>query len=68
MACCLLHNLKNREMTNVDTLDDDDDKGDSNYATTVGDDINYIEASNEWTQWRDDLTQSMFNEWQSRNS
>ena len=55
-------------MTNVDTLDDDDDKGDSNYATTVGDDINYIEASNEWTQWRDDLTQSMFNEWQSRNS
>ena len=55
-------------MTNVDTLDENEDEGDSNYATIGGDDINYIEASNKWTQWRDDLTQSMFNEWQSRNS
>ncbi|KAE8648564.1 uncharacterized protein LOC105435527 [Cucumis sativus] len=67
MACCLLHNLINCEMTNVDTLDENEDEGDSNYATTGGDHINYIEASNEWTQWRDDLAQSMFNEWQSRN-
>ena len=41
-------------MTNVDMLDDDDE-GDSNYTTTRGDNINYIEASNKWTQWRDDL-------------
>lgn len=37
----------NREMTNVDIMDDD--KGDSNYPSTGGDNINYIETSNEWT-------------------
>ncbi|KAA0034921.1 putative nuclease HARBI1 [Cucumis melo var. makuwa] len=49
LACCLLHNLINREMTNVDDLDDID-KGDSTYTmTTASDDIHYIEMSNEWT-------------------
>ncbi|KAA0042915.1 putative nuclease HARBI1 [Cucumis melo var. makuwa] len=43
MACCLLHNLMNRKMTNADILEDEDE-GNSTYATTSGDDINYIEA------------------------
>ncbi|TYK19823.1 putative nuclease HARBI1 [Cucumis melo var. makuwa] len=51
MACCLLHNLINREMTYIDELDDEDD-GDSTHATTSGDDITYIEPSNKWTEWR----------------
>ena len=42
---------------------DDNDEGDSNYATPRGDDINYIESLNEWTQWRDGLVESVFNEW-----
>ncbi|KAL0537555.1 hypothetical protein IC582_026534 [Cucumis melo] len=44
MACCLLHNLINREMTYIEELDDEDD-GDSIHATTSGDDITYIEPS-----------------------
>ena len=49
LACCLLHNLINREMTNID-IPDDVDEGDSTHATTAGDDIHYIETSNEWSQ------------------
>ncbi|KAL0559036.1 hypothetical protein IC582_003625 [Cucumis melo] len=66
MACCLLHNLINREITYINELDDEDD-GDSTHATTSGDDITYIEPSNEWTEWRDALASSMFTEWQLRN-
>lgn len=39
MACCL-HNLINQKLTNVDILDDEDE-GDSTYATTSDDNINY---------------------------
>ena len=54
-------------MTNVDDLDDID-KGDSTYTmTTASDDIHYIEMSNEWTSWLDELAAVMFNEWQLRN-
>jgi len=63
LACCLLHNLINREMTNVDFLDDVDE-GDSTYAMIGGDGIQFVENSNEWTQWRDDLAVEMFNQWQ----
>ena len=66
LACCLLHNLINREMTNVDFVDDVDE-GDSTYAPIGDDDIQFMEKSNEWTQWRDDLAAEMFNEWQLRN-
>ncbi|KAA0031677.1 putative nuclease HARBI1 [Cucumis melo var. makuwa] len=54
MACCLLHNLINKEMANSEIIDDLDE-GDSTYATTEGDEINYIEASNELSDWRDQL-------------
>ena len=47
---------------NVDILDGVNE-GESNYTTIGGDDINYIEASNEWTQWQDELAEAMFNEW-----
>ena len=35
-------------MTNVDILGDIDE-GDSIYATTIGDNIHYIETLNEWS-------------------
>ncbi|XP_050945179.1 uncharacterized protein LOC127150720 [Cucumis melo] len=66
MVCCLLHNLINREMTNseiTDNLDEDD----STYTTTGGDEINYIEASNEWSEWRDQLAHTMFSDWELRD-
>ncbi|KAA0040975.1 retrotransposon protein [Cucumis melo var. makuwa] len=50
------------EITNANILDDVNE-GDSNYAITGGEDINYIEASNEWTQWRDNLAEVIFSGW-----
>ncbi|KAL4028536.1 hypothetical protein IC575_011733 [Cucumis melo] len=66
LACCLLHNLINREMTNFD-IEDNIDEVDSTHATTVADDIHYIEKSNEWSQWRDDLAEEMFTDWELHN-
>ncbi|KAA0026130.1 retrotransposon protein [Cucumis melo var. makuwa] len=58
LACCLLHNLINREMTYCDNIDNVDE-GDSTYATTTAaEDIQYIEMTNEWSQWRDELAKS----------
>ncbi|KAA0044938.1 retrotransposon protein [Cucumis melo var. makuwa] len=68
LACALLHNLINREMTYCDDVDDKNE-GDSTYATTTAsEDIQYIETTNEWSQWRNDLAESMFTEWQLRNT
>ncbi|KAA0054744.1 putative nuclease HARBI1 [Cucumis melo var. makuwa] len=66
LACCLLHNLINREMTDFD-IEDNIDEVDSTHATTTVDDIHYIETSNEWSQWRDDLAEEMFSDWELRN-
>ncbi|KAA0037992.1 retrotransposon protein [Cucumis melo var. makuwa] len=73
----LAHDVKNRKIQRefvrsaidermhryeVAMFQDDNDEGDL-ICTTIGcDDINYIEASNKWSQWRDDLAKSMFNE------
>ncbi|KAA0056587.1 retrotransposon protein [Cucumis melo var. makuwa] len=44
LACALLHNLINREMTYCE------DEGNSTYATTTAsEDIQYIETTNEWS-------------------
>ncbi|KAL0551971.1 hypothetical protein IC582_011064 [Cucumis melo] len=68
LACALLHNLINKEMTSFEDVDDVDE-GDSTYATTIAsEDIHYIETTNEWSQWRDDLAKSMFTDWQLRNA
>ncbi|TYK04752.1 retrotransposon protein [Cucumis melo var. makuwa] len=67
-ACALLHNLINREMTYCEDVDDVDE-GDSTYATTTAsEDIQYIETTNEWSQWRDDLAESILTDWQLRNA
>ncbi|KAA0047721.1 retrotransposon protein [Cucumis melo var. makuwa] len=43
------------EMTYCEDVDDVDE-GDSMYATTTAsEDIHYIETTNEWSQWRDEL-------------
>ncbi|XP_050938811.1 uncharacterized protein LOC127148658 [Cucumis melo] len=56
LACCLLHNLINREMTIFNIMDDIDEVN-FTHATSAADDIHYIETSNEWTRWRDDLAE-----------
>ncbi|KAL4022447.1 hypothetical protein IC575_016180 [Cucumis melo] len=68
LACALLHNLINREMTYCDDVEDEDE-GDSTYATTTAsEDIQYIETTNEWSQWRDNLATSMFTDWHMSTS
>ncbi|KAL4023283.1 hypothetical protein IC575_017035 [Cucumis melo] len=66
LACCLLHNLINREMTTFDIVENIDEV-DSTHATSVADDIHYIETSNEWTRWRGNLAEEIFSEWELRN-
>lgn len=46
LACCLLHNPINREITNFN-IHDDIDEVDLTHATIVGEDIHFIETSNE---------------------
>ncbi|KAA0060656.1 putative nuclease HARBI1 [Cucumis melo var. makuwa] len=55
-----------REITNFD-IEDDIDEVDSTHATTATNDIHYIETSKEWTQWRDDLAEEMFSDWELCN-
>ncbi|KAA0048206.1 retrotransposon protein [Cucumis melo var. makuwa] len=46
------------------TYCNDVDEGDSAYATTIATkDIHYIKMTNEWSQWRDTLAESMFTDW-----
>ncbi|KAM3203768.1 protein WVD2-like 7 [Capsicum annuum] len=55
-ACCLIHNFIRREME-VDPLD-------MNMEEQMEDqqeNINVVESSEEWTNWRDELAQSMWN-------
>ena len=53
-------------MTNVD-IAPDVDEGDLTYAKMAGDDIHYIETSNEWSAWKDELAEEMFSDWELRN-
>ncbi|KAA0032832.1 retrotransposon protein [Cucumis melo var. makuwa] len=55
-------------MTYCEDIDDVDER-DSTYATTTAsEDIHYIEITNEWSQWRDELAESMFTDLQLRNA
>ncbi|KAK4713218.1 hypothetical protein R3W88_019125 [Solanum pinnatisectum] len=55
-ACCLIHNYIRREM-DVDPLDIDMEEQVENQPEH----IDVIESSEEWTTWRDELAQSMWN-------
>jgi len=55
-ACCLIHNFIRREME-VDPLDIDIEE----QMEYQHENIDVIESSEEWTTWRDELAQSMWN-------
>ncbi|KAK9286078.1 hypothetical protein L1049_014458 [Liquidambar formosana] len=63
-ACCLIHNLIRKEMA-VDPFEEKSNAIVGNEAELLGDPITTIEASNQWTEWRDNLAQEMFNEWRA---
>ncbi|CAL5382364.1 unnamed protein product [Camellia sinensis] len=60
-ACCLLYNLIKREMP-VDPLEEDLDETFPNQTEIWEDYIDTIEASGQWTDWRDTLANQMYNE------
>ncbi|KAL5572712.1 hypothetical protein UlMin_022309 [Ulmus minor] len=65
-ACCLLHNLIRREM-DIDPAECQFDIGAEVDETDRDDDIvNTIEASHEWTEYRNMLAMQMYNEWRQR--
>ena len=68
LACCLLHNFI-RTCMSFDPEEHTPLTGD---AVPVGEDpnnvIGVVEASNQWTQWRDELATQMFVEWQDRRN
>ncbi|XP_049406043.1 uncharacterized protein LOC125869619 [Solanum stenotomum] len=55
-ACCLIHNFIRREME-VDPLDIDIEE----QMEYQHENIDVVESSEEWTTWRDELAQSMWN-------
>ncbi|CAL5428119.1 unnamed protein product [Camellia sinensis] len=60
-ACCLLQNLIKREMP-VDPSEEDLDETFPNQIEIWEDYIDTIEASDQWTDWRDTLANQMYNE------
>ncbi|KAL4321791.1 hypothetical protein AHAS_Ahas14G0145800 [Arachis hypogaea] len=62
-ACCLLHNHIRRVMV-VDPIDEMEDQ---NILGVDGETIHYIETSDAWGRWRDQLAQEMWNQWRRRH-
>ncbi|KAL9412149.1 hypothetical protein AB3S75_045716 [Citrus x aurantiifolia] len=60
-ACCLLHNLIRREML-VDPIEHEL-LDISNNEVDDSDNISNLEASYQWTSWRNDLATTMYNNW-----
>ncbi|TYK29919.1 Retrovirus-related Pol polyprotein from transposon TNT 1-94 [Cucumis melo var. makuwa] len=54
LACYLLHNLINREMTNCDDIDEVDEGDSACTTTTAIEDIQYMDTTIEWSNWRDE--------------
>nr|XP_043616386.1 protein ALP1-like [Erigeron canadensis] len=67
MACCLLHNFERQEMV-VDPFENeepDQGTGDNGDGDDDDENITSIGTSNEWTTFRDNLAQTMFESWNS---
>nr|GEZ54069.1 protein ALP1-like [Tanacetum cinerariifolium] len=65
MPCCLLHNYIRQEMP-IDPLENDyePDEGTEDFGVGQQDDNTAnVGTSNEWTSFRDNLAQSMFESW-----
>ncbi|TYK17860.1 putative nuclease HARBI1 [Cucumis melo var. makuwa] len=61
-ACCLLHNLKHREMGSEAIFEEPHlGKGDSSEMNIEN--INFGKTTNVWTEWRDNLANQMFEDW-----
>ena len=64
VACCLLHNFIRREMS-VDLIEDEVGEFLQSNPLVQNDLIVSIESSDHWTNWRLELANQMFTEWQN---
>ncbi|KAK6151521.1 hypothetical protein DH2020_014156 [Rehmannia glutinosa] len=70
MGCCLLHNFIRTTMSR-DPLEDEVPDLYTDPSNTHNDDQEYVdqvESSPMWTNWRDELAMSMYNEWRGSRS
>ncbi|XP_022155183.1 protein ALP1-like [Momordica charantia] len=65
IACCLLHNLISQEMP-IDPIEDE--LVHNTFDETELDSITYVETSNEWNAWQDNLARKMYDEWRLKMS
>ncbi|KAA0049607.1 retrotransposon protein [Cucumis melo var. makuwa] len=66
-TCCLLHNLIHREMGSEATFEEPHlSEGDSSEMNIEN--INFVETTNVWTEWRDNLANQMFEDWNNMAS
>nr|XP_011464621.1 PREDICTED: uncharacterized protein LOC105351565 [Fragaria vesca subsp. vesca] len=61
-VCCMLHNFIRREMS-VDPIKHEYDRQRRNENLEDNDYITSIETSDEWSAWRENLANEMFNTW-----
>ncbi|KAK6148549.1 hypothetical protein DH2020_019461 [Rehmannia glutinosa] len=67
MACCLLHNFIRSTMAR-DPMEDEVPEYFQQDPSMPNDQdfVDQVEPTQEWTNWRETLAQSMYNEWRSR--
>ena len=53
-ACCLLHNLIHREM-GYDATFEEPHLGEGDSSEMNIENINFVETTNVWTEWKDNL-------------
>lgn len=68
LACCLLHNFIRREMPDdIPSEEIDMEEDNIQDEENIDDDlITNIEPSEEWTTWRNNFANEMYNEWRAR--
>ena len=66
LACCLLHNFFMRQMPDDLPEPPCDDQNNLNNEVLPDDLITTVEPSDEWSLWRNNLAEEMYNDWRRR--
>ena len=67
LACCLLHNFFMRQMPDDLPEPPCDDQNNLNNEVLPDDLITTVEPSDEWSLWRNNLAEEMYNDWRRRH-
>nr|XP_043638055.1 protein ALP1-like [Erigeron canadensis] len=69
MACCLLHNLIRKYMSHDPQEDEEEEEEKESGSEDESEDVEYvtnISPSDEWSEFRNNMSTNMFNEWRNR--